>query len=136
MATWGWLMTGTVNKVPNGPALVMVKVPPLMSSMVSRLVRARSARLGDLPGQGPQALAVGVVDDRDEEALEVEVDGDAEVDVVVHDQGVVADRAVDVGAVGDGVDHRPGDEGEVGEAEPSAALNRSFSAWRTRSTAA
>ena len=55
MATCGWLMTGTVMKVPNGPALVMVKVPPEMSSMVSRLARALAARPGDLPGQGPQA---------------------------------------------------------------------------------
>ncbi len=45
MAIWGWLITGMVNKVPKGPALVRVKVPPLMSSMVSRLDRARSARL-------------------------------------------------------------------------------------------
>ena len=44
MATWGWLITASVMSVPNGPALVMVKVPPEMSSCVSRFVRARVAR--------------------------------------------------------------------------------------------
>ena len=43
-----------------------------------------------------QPLAVGVADHRGHEALEVEVDRDAEVDVVVHDQRVVADAGVDL----------------------------------------
>jgi len=35
MATWGWLMIGPVMSVPYGPGLVMVKVPPEMSSAPS-----------------------------------------------------------------------------------------------------
>ena len=44
IATWGWLMTGITMKVPNGPELEMVNVPPVMSSADSFLVRARVAR--------------------------------------------------------------------------------------------
>ena len=43
IATCGWLMIGAVRNVPKGPALVIVKVPPVMSSALSFLVRARSA---------------------------------------------------------------------------------------------
>ena len=91
----------------------MVNVPPLMSSAPSFLLRARSARSADLAGEGAQALAVGVVHDRHDEAFEVEVDGDAEVHVVVQDQFVVADRRVDVRELADRIDDRAGDERDV-----------------------
>ena len=97
MATCGWLMIGSVIVVPNGPGLVMVNVPP--GDVVGpELLRPRPAgEVADLAGDGPQPLAVGVVDDRHHQALEVEVDGDAEVDVVVHDQLALAEAGVDWG---------------------------------------
>src|SRR3982074_2110358 len=49
---------------------------------------------GNLPGDGPQPLAVGVVDDGDQQTFEVEVHGNTEVDEVVHDQLVVTDGRV------------------------------------------
>ena len=45
--------------------------------------------------------------DRHEQTLVVEVDGDAEVDEVVHDELVVADAGVEVRELGEGVDDRP-----------------------------
>ena len=71
----------------------------------------------DFPGDGPQTLAVGVVDHRGQEPLEREVDGDAEVHAVVDDQLVVAHRGVDVREVLDGVDDGPRDERQIGERE-------------------
>ena len=70
----------------------------------------------DLAGDGAQPLAVGVADHRHEQALEVEVDRDAEVDVVVHDELAVADARVHVRELGDRVDDRADDERQVGEA--------------------
>ena len=95
----------------------MVKVPPVMSSADSCLVRARVARSLIVAGDGPQPLVVGVVDHRGEQALEVEVDGDRQVHVVVHDELAVADRGVHVRELAQGVDDGPGDERQVGEAE-------------------
>ena len=37
-------MTAAVTSVPNGPGLVIVKVPPVIWSMPSRSDRARAAR--------------------------------------------------------------------------------------------
>ena len=70
------------------------------------------------------------------QALEVEVDGDAEVDVAVDDQLVVADRRVDVRELADGVDDGAGDERQVGEAEALLGLERVLARPRTRSTPA
>jgi hypothetical protein len=64
------------------------------------------------------------VDDGHHQPLEVEVDGDAEVDVVVHDQLVLAEAGVHLGVLPDGVDHRPADEREVREAEALGGLER------------
>ena len=79
----------------------MVNVPPRDVVGAELLVAGPVGEVGDLPGKGAQPLGVGVVDDRNDQALEVEVDGDAEVDVVVHDQLVVADRRVDVRELAD-----------------------------------
>src|SRR5205085_4516252 len=65
-----------------------------------------------------------VVDDGDDEALEAQVDGEAEVDRAVDDERVAVDGGVDVGELADCVDHGPGHEGEVGEGEPLLRLPR------------
>ena len=44
IADWGELMIGVDNIEPNTPPLVMVKVPPVISSMVNLLSRALAAR--------------------------------------------------------------------------------------------
>ena len=82
-------------------------------------MRARCGQVGDLVGEGPQALAAGVVHHRHDEGLEVDVDGDAEVDAAVHDQHVVADRGVHVRELAEGVDDGPGDEGQEATGRPS-----------------
>ena len=94
IATCGWLMIGSVMYVPNGPGFVIVNVPPSTSSGTSFFVRARVGEVVHLARDQPQALAVGVADHRRDQALEVEVDRDREVDVVVDDQRVVADARV------------------------------------------
>ena len=62
------------------------------------------------------------LDDRDDQPLVVEVDGDAQVDLVVHDQRVVAHRGVEVRELVQRLDHGPGDEGQVGEREALLGL--------------
>ena len=58
-----------------------------------------------------------------------------EVDVVVDDQRVVADRGVEVGPLVQRVDHGPGDERQVGEREALLGLGTALrAARRTRST--
>jgi hypothetical protein len=44
IATCGWLMMGIVSTDPAEPLLEIVNVPPLISSGISFLVRARPAR--------------------------------------------------------------------------------------------
>ena len=124
IATWGWLMIAPVNRVPKGPGLEMVNVPPVMSSADRFPERARSARSRISRAMARSRLAVGLVHDRHDEALEVEVDRDAQVDVVVDDQRAVAHRRVDVRELPDGVDHGQGDERQVGEAEALLGLER------------
>ena len=63
--------------------------------------------VADLAGERLQSLGLGVADHRRQQTLVVEVDGDAEVDVVVHDQLVVADAGVEVRELGQPVDDRP-----------------------------
>ena len=54
--------------------------------------------------------------------MEVEVDGNGQVDIAVQDQLVVADARVDVGKLPKGIDEGTGDEWEIGEAEPFVAF--------------
>ena len=83
--------------MPAEPLLEIVNVPPLISSGLQLAwLRARSARSLISRAMARSRLVVGVADHRHEQALVVEVDGDAEVDVVVHDQLVVADAGVEV----------------------------------------
>ena len=85
----------------------MVNVPPQISSGSSFLRAGPAGEVVDLPGDGPQPLALGAADDRHDQALVVEVDGDAEVDEVVHDELAVADAGVEVRELVEGVDHGP-----------------------------
>ena len=117
IATWGWLMIGSVSAVPNGPMFVIVNVPPTTSSGPSCLLFARVARSRISRAIEPQALAVGVADHRRDQALEVEVDRDAEVDVVVHDERLAVDARVHVRVVVHDVAERAHDERQVGERE-------------------
>ena len=96
IATCGWLMIGIVSTEPAEPLLVSVNVPPVISSGLSLRVRARSARSLISRAMAREPLGLGVADDRGQQALVVEIDGDAEVDVVVHDELVVADAGVEV----------------------------------------
>ena len=61
---------------------------------------------------------LGPVNKPHDEALVVEVDGDAQVDLLVHDQGVVAHRGVEMGDLAQGLDRGPGHEREVREGVP------------------
>ena len=117
IATWGWLMIGNVCVVPNGPMFVIVNVPPTISSGPSCFDFAAGREIADLAGDQPQALAVGVADHRRDQALELEVDGDAEVDVAVHDERLALDARVHVRVVVHDVAERTGDEREVRERE-------------------
>ena len=110
-------MIGAVRNVPNGPALVIENVPPEMSSALSFFVRARSASSRIRRAMPRSVSSSARLDDRDDQALVVEVDGDAQVELVVDDQRVVADRGVEVRPLVQRLDRGPGDEGEVGERE-------------------
>ena len=96
MALCGGLRIGVDSSEPKTPPLVMVKVPPVRSSMLelsrrapcwqnSRIARSISARLS----------VFGVAQDRhDQPALAA--DGDADVAEIVVDDLVAVDRGVDV----------------------------------------
>ena len=90
-------MIGIVSRVPYGPGLVMVKVPLEMSSGGELLAPGPGGEVADLAGDGPHPLGVGVAHHRHHEALEVEVDGDPEVQVVVHDERLVGEGGVHLG---------------------------------------
>ena len=95
MPTFGWLMIGNEIHVPDAPGLVIVNVPPWRSSTVSFLAPGPPRDVADRGRERVEAQAVGAVHDGDDEALVVEVDRDAEVDRLVHDERVAVDRGVD-----------------------------------------
>ena len=81
--------------------------------------------IGQVPdpsGHSPERDLLGPVDDGHDQPLVVEVDGDAEVHLVVEDQGLVAHRGVEVRVVPQRLDRRPRDEGQVGEREALLGL--------------
>ena len=55
IATCGWLMIGTVKKVPKGPSLVMENVPPAMSSALSWLRPRPVGEIADPAGHARAA---------------------------------------------------------------------------------
>ena len=96
---------------------------PATDLVGSELLRLRPTRqVVDLTSDRAQPLAVGIADHGHDEALIFEIDGDAEVDVVVHDDLVLADAGVEVWELGQRVDRRPADERQVGQAEALVLL--------------
>ena len=81
------------------PLLEIVNVPPWISSGLSLRARARLAR-SLISRASAFSRLVSALRITGEETLVVEVDGDAEVDVVVHEQLVVADAGVEVWELG------------------------------------
>ncbi len=122
IATCGWLITGTVISVPKPPALVMVKVPPEMSSIVSRLERARDASPDISRAKATSRFSSARWTTGHQQTLEVEVDGNAEIDLAVHDQLVFPHGRVEVGPFLQSVDDGPRYERQVGQAEPFGRL--------------
>ena len=110
IATCGWLMIGIVSTEPAEPLLEIVNVPPWISSGLSLRVFARLARSLISRAMARKRLVSALRIDRRQQTLVLEVDGDAEVDVVVHDERVVDDAGVEVRELGERVDDRPGDE--------------------------
>ena len=70
--------------MPDAPGFVIVNVPPARSSGVELSGAGARRDVADRGGERAEAQTVGIVDDRHDEALEVEVDRDAEVDGAVH----------------------------------------------------
>ena len=118
MPTCGRLITGNEIHVPDAPGFVIVNVPPARSSGPSWRARARARDVADRGGERAQAQPVGVVHDRHDEALEVEVDGDSEVHRAVrHDRdAVVVGGRVHQRELAQRVDDGAGDERQRGEA--------------------
>ena len=92
IATCGWLMIGIVNTLPAEPLLVIVNVPPLISSGLSLRLRARPARSLISRAIARSRLVSADAHHRHQQALVVEIDGDADVDEVVDDEVVVGRR--------------------------------------------
>ena len=107
IATCGWLMIAAVSTLPAEPLFEIVNVPPRISSGDSFRERGASREVVDLAGDRAEALRVGVADDRHEQTLVAQVDGDAEVDVVVDGELAVAHGRVQVRELGDRIDDRP-----------------------------
>ncbi len=126
MPTWGWLMTGAGDHGAVAPDVGDREGAAGEVVGGEALGAGPLGQVGDLVGEGPQALATGVLHHRDHEGLEVDVDGHAEVDAAVHDQHVVADRGVHVRELAEGVDDRPGDEGRK---DRPAARRTASTAW-------
>ncbi len=85
IATSGALTMGVNDVPPMPPSDEMVKVAPYMSPPFSSPSRARALEIAQLLGDLDDALAVGILDDRNDEAVG-RVGGEADVVVVLADQ--------------------------------------------------
>ena len=99
-------MIGAEIAVPDGPGFVVRR---------QSLRPGAGGELSELLAERAEALGVRVADDRHDEPLVIEVDGDSEMHAVVDDELAIPDRRVHVWEGGDTVDDRAGDEREVGE---------------------
>src|SRR3954463_502808 len=118
IATCGWLMIGVAASAPYWPGFVIVNVPPRTSSGCSSRSRARRGR-GAGGGAGGVADAAAeplvgevlrVADDRHDEPVVGERDGDAEVDLVVAGEGVALEPRVEVGELAQRLDDAARDD--------------------------
>ena len=80
--------------------------------------------IDDLTRNTAQPLGVGALDDGCEQTLEVEIDGDRDVDVVVDDERALTDGRIHVREFAQRVAQRAHDERKVGEAEALCFLPR------------
>src|SRR5947207_439865 len=102
----------TINSTRRPPA----SGPPRTTKSVSTRSSMKRACLevGDPLRDPEQGQRLGVLQHRDDEALAVrQLDREAEVDEVPRDDLVAADLAVDPRVVAQGLDRRPGHEGQV-----------------------
>ena len=93
IATCGWLMIGHRQHAARR-AVVGDRERAAADLVGAQLATAGPpGEIVDLAGDRPQALALGGAYNRDEQALVVEIDGDADVDEVVHDEILVGRRS-------------------------------------------
>src|SRR4051794_25073259 len=151
IATCGWLMIGVAASAPYWPGFVIVNVPPRTSSGWSARSRARRAgarmrRPRPPSGRACAARATGtkspspsrgaaaeplvgevlrVADDRHDEPVLVERDGDAEVDPIVARERVALEPGVEVGELAQRLDDAARDDRQRGRPDRGpAALDR------------
>ena len=93
-----------------------------MSSALSCRLAGPLGQVADAPRHAAQRDLLGPVDDRHDQSLVGQVDGDAEVDLGVHEQRVVDDRRVEQREVAQRLHRRPGHEGQVGQGEALLCL--------------
>ena len=103
----------------------MVKVPPVTSSGLSCLLRARGGEIGDRAGQPEEILLVGVLDDRDDKAP-IERDGNSHIDILMVDDGLAVDRRVHDRYGAQRIDDGFHDERQVRELRAGALVLRLF----------
>ena len=115
-------MTGATMKVPKGTRVRDRERPT--TQVVGTELRATRPRgeVRDLASDGAESFVLHVANDGCEEALVVEVDGDAEVDMIVQDETSLGDRRVEIGVLLQRLDECARDEREVGERESLVPL--------------
>ncbi len=125
MADSGWLMMGVPNSPPKTPALVRVKVEPVVSSGMQLFGAGTESEVGESAGKIDEGALLGLADDGHDEAP-LEGDGDAEMNVLVVLDGRADERGVDDGEAAQGFNRGCGDEGHVSEVEAVALLEGGF----------
>ena len=106
MPLWGGLRIGVESSEPKIPPLVIVNVPPWRSSTVIVPSRALVGEGGDGLLDLGEGQSIGVAQHRDHQSA-LGADGHADVVVVVVDDLVAVDPAVDRGKRLEGLDRPP-----------------------------
>ena len=88
IAACGWLTRGWLRTEPRAPVLLRVNVPPWTSSRVSAPRRAPVGDVGDPAGESGYTQGIGVMHDRNDEAV-ASGGGYANVDPALVDDRVV-----------------------------------------------
>ena len=122
IATCGWLITGTVINVPKPPALVMVKVPPEMSSIVSRLERAREASPDISRASATSRFSSARWMTGTSRPSKSRSTAMPRLTSPCTISSSSPTEELRYGHSSERVDHRPGDEGQVGQAETLGGL--------------